>query len=276
MLLYGLMSERKTALSRKIMFFDIDGTLIPEIPGVGVPKSTLKALSLARRAGNLLFINTGRPACNVDDDIRSLDFDGYVCGCGTDIYCGGREIFYRTVDKPLCLSVVRLLRECDAVPMFERRDGVFFDPAARQVPMIQAVRKSFADQGKNVDRTVGDVDFSFDKFIICYDGKSDTARLRAELEKDFFWIHRGEGFAEIVPRGCSKATGIEAVLSFCGLDKNDAYAVGDSLNDLPMFSAAGTSIAMGNGLPLIPYADHVTDDIMQDGIYNAMEHFGFF
>ena len=39
---------------KKIMFFDIDGTLIPEVHGAKVPESTLKALELARKAGNLL------------------------------------------------------------------------------------------------------------------------------------------------------------------------------------------------------------------------------
>lgn len=258
------------------MFFDIDGTLLPEQPGAVIPESTLRALRLARKAGNLLFVNTGRPAANVDEDIRSLDFDGYVFGCGTHIVCGGQKIFYRTVDRALCLSTVQLLRECDAVPMFERRDGVFFDFTMRQIPMIQQVRASFAAQGKNVDRSTEDKDFSFDKFIICYDGHSDLDRLRPAIEKSFSWIHRGYGFAEIVPAGCSKATGISAVLDCCGIDRADAFAVGDSLNDLPMFDAVGTSISMGNVKRLIPYADYVTDDIMQDGIYNAMEHFGFF
>ena len=66
------------------------------------------------------------------------------------------------------------------------------------------------------------------------------------------------------------------MLAYYGIDKADSYAIGDSLNDLPMLSAAGTSIAMGNGKMLIPYADHVTDDIYADGIYNALEKFGFF
>ena len=261
---------------RKIMFFDIDGTLIPELPGAEVPGSTLRALELARSAGNLLFVNTGRPAANVDEDVRSLGFDGYIFGCGTHIEIGGREIYYKTVDKALCRSTVKLLRECNAVPMFERRDGVFFDFGMREMPMINDIRTGFAAQGKNVDRSVDDEDFSFDKFIICYDEESDASRLRPEIEKNFDWIHRGEGFAEIVPHGCTKATGIEAVLGHYGIEKRDAYAIGDSLNDLPMFAAAGTSIAMGNGKMLIPYADYVTADIMQDGIYKAMEHFGFF
>ena len=60
------------------------------------------------------------------------------------------------------------------------------------------------------------------------------------------------------------------------MEKSQAYAIGDSLNDLPMFSAVSTSISMGNGDKLKPYADYVTDDISEDGIYNAMKKFGFF
>ncbi|MBR1393448.1 MAG: HAD-IIB family hydrolase [Ruminococcus sp.] len=261
---------------RKIMFFDIDGTLIPEEPGGEVPESTVKALELARTAGSLLFINTGRPLCNVNTDITSLGFDGYVCGCGTNIFCEGKEISYTTVSRELCLETVELLRECDAVPMYERRDCVLFDIQSREMPMIRAVRDDFAAQGKDVSHSTEDKDFSFDKFIICYDERSDIARLRPEIERHFFWIDRGEGFAEIVPKPCSKAYGITAVLSYYGIDKSDAYAIGDSLNDLPMFDAVGTGIAMGNGKMLIPYAGYVTDDIHHDGVYKAMEHFGFF
>ena len=261
---------------RKIMFFDIDGTLIPERSGAGVPKSTLKALEMAHTAGHLLYVNTGRPAVNVDSDVRDLGFDGYVFGCGTMVVCEDREILYKTVDRKLCGHTVELLRECDAVPMFERRDTVFFDFESRCVQMIDRIRRDFASQGKNVDRGTNDEDFSFDKFIICYDESTKLDRLRPELEKDFYWIHRGEGFAEIVPKPCSKAGGIRLVLEHYAIPAENAFAVGDSLNDLPMFSAVGTGIAMGNGKDLIPYAQYVTDDVENDGIYNALEHFGFY
>ncbi|MBR6102962.1 MAG: HAD-IIB family hydrolase [Ruminococcus sp.] len=261
---------------KKIMFFDIDGTLVPENGEQRVPDSARKALELSRRAGNLLFINTGRPAMNVGRVVRKLGFDGYVMGCGTHIEYEGRELLYHTVDPALCRKTVALLRKCNAVPMFERRDCVLFDFTMRELPMIRDIRRGFAAEGKDVDRSTADADFSFDKFIINYDAESDIASLRPALEKNFFWIDRGEGFAEIVPKPYSKATGIELVLSHCGVPKENAFAIGDSLNDLPMFSAVGTSIAMGNGKMLIPYADYVTDDIMQDGIYNALSHFGFF
>lgn len=260
----------------KIMFFDIDGTLVPEDGDHKIPESTVRALELARKAGNLLFINTGRPVFNVEENVRSLGFDGYVCGCGTYLEYGGREIFYKTVPKELCLKTRELMRTCDAVPMYERRDCVFFDNKARKLPLTEGIRNEFAAQGKDTSRHADEDDFSFDKFIFSYDDKTDLKRALAELDKDFFCIDRGSAFYEIVPRPCSKASGIEAVLEYCKLPKSSSYAIGDSLNDLPMFDAVGTSISMGNGTMLIPYADYVTDDIRKDGIYKALETMGFF
>lgn len=263
-------------MPRKIMFFDIDGTLMEDSPTHFVPKSTETALRLAREAGNLLFVNTGRPVINVDADVRVLGFDGYICGCGTYIECGGKEVFYHTNDKALCRETVQLVRDCDCAPLYERRDAFFFDPQTRDLPFIRSIRDTFRMQEKNVWRSADDADFSFDKFVIAYDEQSNLERFKAGIAPHFDYIDRGWGFGEMVPRPFSKQTGMEYVLRYYGLQKSDAYAIGDSLNDLPMFAGAGTSIAMGNGEMLIPYADYVTDDLWHDGIYRAMQHFRFF
>ena len=46
-------------MGRKALFFDIDGTLVSEITGV-MPESAERAIARTRKAGNLVFINTGR------------------------------------------------------------------------------------------------------------------------------------------------------------------------------------------------------------------------
>ncbi|MBQ8921308.1 MAG: HAD hydrolase family protein [Oscillospiraceae bacterium] len=258
------------------MFFDIDGTLMEDSSSHFVPESTVTALHKARQAGNLLFVNTGRPLINVDADVRKLGFDGYICGCGTYIEIGGREVFYRTNDPARCREIAALVRACDCAPLYERRDAFFFDPLTRDLPFIRMIRDTFRMQEKDIWRSVSDKDFSFDKFVIAYDGQSDLARFKEGIAPYFAFIDRGQGFAEMTPLPYSKQTGMEYVLYYYGMDQSQAYAIGDSLNDLPMFAGAGTSIAMGNGEMLIPYADYVTDDLWHDGIYNAMAHFGFF
>ncbi len=261
---------------RKIMFFDIDGTLIDESPQHITPESTLRGLDMARKAGNLLFVNTGRPRAVVGENVRRLGFDGYVYGCGTNIEIDGEEIFYRTNTPEVCENIVRLVRECDASPMYERRDGNFYDPAARDLAFNMGVKEGFIVLDGKLSRTVSEPGFGFDKFVICFDEKTDIQRFRRGIEGLFDYIDRGKGFAELVPCGFGKGRGIERVLDTLGIDKSAAYAIGDSLNDLPMKPAVGTFISMGNGVKLIPHADHVTDDIHKDGVYKALERFGFF
>ena len=261
---------------QKIMFFDIDGTLMEDSSSHFVPESTRTALRLAREAGHLLYVNTGRPVINVDADVRELGFDGYICGCGTYIEYGGREVFYHTNPREVCLEMVQLIRRVDASPLFERRDGFFFDPKTRDLPFIKTSRETFKMQEKNVWRSADDADFSFDKFVIGYDEQTDLDAFKAGIAPYFAFIDRGYGFAEMAPLPFSKRTGMEHVLQMHGIPRERAYAIGDSLNDLPMFDAAGTSICMGNGDLLKPHADYVTDDLWHDGVYKAMAHFGFF
>lgn len=258
------------------MFFDVDGTLMEDGAAHFVPDSTREALRLAHDAGHLLYVNTGRPLCNVDADVRELGFDGYLCGCGTYIECEGEECFYQTVSADVMEKMVHLVREVNASPLYEHRDGFFFDPKTRELPFIINIRNTFRMQEKNIFRSTDDADFSFDKFCIAYDESTDLEAFKAGIAPYFAYVDRGWGFAEMHPLNCSKGLAMEFVLKRYGIPKADSYAIGDSLNDLPMLRAAGTGIAMGDGEKLIPYADHVTAKLREDGIYRAMERFCFF
>ena len=53
---------------RKLVFFDIDGTLI-DGPTHQIPHSAVEAIRKLRENGHLAFINTGRVFCNVTDQL---------------------------------------------------------------------------------------------------------------------------------------------------------------------------------------------------------------
>ena len=64
--------------NRKILFFDIDGTLISESSGE-IPESTKTALKRAQENGHITIINTGRTRALIEPRLQDMGFDGYIC-----------------------------------------------------------------------------------------------------------------------------------------------------------------------------------------------------
>lgn len=88
-----------------------------------------------------------------------------------------------------------------------------------------------------------------------------------------FLVHENV-VVEGVPKGFSKASGIRFVCEKLGIAHENTYAFGDSVNDVEMLKYVAHGIAMGNGTEEAKQAsDYVTDDIHENGIYNACRHF---
>ena len=95
----------------------------------------------------------------------------------------------------------------------------------------------------------------------------------AAAEFDYF-IHEGT-MIEYTKKGNTKAKGMERLLQALNVPKEETFAIGDSGNDIPMFEMAGTTICMGNGMDILKErASYVTDSVVDDGIYNALKHYG--
>lgn len=257
-----------------IIFFDIDGTIVTEDERSVIPESAAEAIAATRRKGNLTFINTGRTAFNVSSRVRELGFDGMLCGCGTYIECGGEVVMYHTQEQLFCRKIAELMRLCKVSPVYERRDGYFFDDKAEMTDGLHYFMNVFVDSGIDVSGRVEDESFGFDKFVVWMTENSDRELFFREVSKHFSIIDRGGGFYENVPLGYSKATAVEMVLKKLRISPENAYAIGDSMNDLPMLMAVPNSIAMGGAEMIYPYVSYITTPIEGDGIANALRHFG--
>ena len=82
-----------------------------------------------------------------------------------------------------------------------------------------------------------------------------------------------EGKVAIITGG-GKGIGIEKMLAYYGLDKAEALAFGDGNNDLEMFGAVGTGVAMANGSDALKAAaTDICGACAEDGIYHyCVEH----
>ena len=236
-------------MKRKIAFFDIDGTLTSEIDG-SIPDSTISAIRSARENGHLMFINTGRCFQNVEKRFRDIGFDGYVCGCGTNIYCDGNELFHISQTHDVTMQLLEAARKCNVDIIFESSKELAFD-LSRPLIDPEAILEyhTFLDRNYEMPYDLENPNFFCDKFVIWFQKPEQLARFRETSDKYFTCIDRGGTFREFVPIGYSKATGLLQVLKYYGLTKEDAYAFGDSNNDLPMLSCLPNSVAMGNASP---------------------------
>lgn len=262
---------------KNLIFFDVDGTLVvKDGEKYYIPESTSKALKLLKENGNLCFINSGRTISEMDSVIRGIGVDGFVCGCGTYISYKDEVLFSTTIPSKLCSEVLNDLEKCGVEWILEGQNCVYFNdiPSSTQIGLfkkglIEKFSLPFSIVSlKNKEKPV------FDKFCVCLLPDSNFEYFLNKYVEYFTFIDRGDGFFEIVPKGYSKATGIQFLADYFNVPIENTYAVGDSTNDLSMLKFAKIGIVMGNSPENVTkYADYVTDSIMDNGIYNAMKHF---
>ena len=258
----------------KALFFDIDGTLITDDARKLFPESAREALRLTREKGNLVFINTGRVMCNIEPYIISAGFDGYVCGCGSHIALSdGTELLHKTLTPERCYDIALKCREYKMYSLFEYRDYTCIDKKNITSEADRLI-KYFGSNGYRFIDDIDDPDFRFDKFAGWYHEESDIEAFKQYVSDDFDYIDREGNFFEMSPKGCSKATGIKFILDYFGISPDNAYVFGDGNNDLEMLRFTPNSVVPAGGSRLAKEAaGYITDDVMDDGIYKAMNHF---
>lgn len=260
----------------KIMFFDIDGTLLSE-ETKQIPESAIRSIRQARTNGHKMFINTGRCLNNIDSYILDIGFDGLICACGTHIIYNDQDLLYITQPPEICSIVVNYGLSCHLDIVFEARTHIGFTPVGTLRPSAYELYKSCIDRGFIPDMDILSKDFFFDKFVVWIEENSDFPTFLNAVSPYFVCIDRSDSFKEFVPRGYSKASGIQFLLNKLNIPLNHAYAVGDSNNDLPMLEYVPNSIAMGNSQPvsLFEKVRYVTRSVEEDGIEHALQHFHF-
>ena len=261
---------------KKLIFFDIDGTLLTETKDHSVPESTTRALNLLRKNGHICIINTGRPYACLDTTIKSIIVDGYICGCGTYIRIGDEVLLSHHIEKDLCYRIIRELEACHLEWNLEGENALYYSEKPYKT-FLGAEALDLKSKIPGNIHAVSEKDFdkiSFDKFIMACTPESDFEGFHKAFKDELTFIDRS-GFYELVPKSFSKATGMKFLEDYLNVPHKNTIAFGDSSNDIPMFEYAETAVLMGGAKPeLQKYATFVTTKITEDGIYNACKKLG--
>jgi Cof subfamily protein (haloacid dehalogenase superfamily) len=255
-----------------VFFFDLDGTLWDE--NCIIPESTKESLNLLHEAGHTLCICTGRTKgfLNVPG-LDGIPFDGGVYGCGTHIVHKNRDLFTTFLTPEEISLITGCCRTYRLEPILEGPEYMYINPAFRHVSEMQKAIRQYRNPPQSAmdEQPAGRVQ----KATCIYTAESNDVQFNRDIAQHFTVIARS-GLTEIVPKNCSKASGMHCLLDFLHMDKNSSYAFGDSENDLPMLSYAGHGIAMGSSPDSVKQtAEFVTGDIHADGIYKALKRLQF-
>ena len=260
----------------KCFFFDVDGTLLPF--GKSIPDSAVYSIKAAQALGSRCFIASGRSIAELPR-FPMLAFDGYICSAGATIIVDDKLIYSAHIERGAFDSLFRYLSEKGFYVISQTDKATYLSKDAWDMfthQLMKHIGRLVELNGLVISDTVPEDEDVKKVLFLSDDDGYGVDRVRKEIDPMFTVVNNTVGLpqeimAEVVLGGISKATGIEKVLSYFGVDRSDSVAIGDGSNDIEMVEYADIGIAMGNSSgDLKAVADYITTDIEEDGIKNAI------
>jgi len=249
----------------KIVFFDIDGTLLDYDKTIS--ESTKAGIELLKRNGIFVAIATGRAPFMFETIRQELDIDSYVSLNGQYVVFENQRIYSRPLDKDVFHALandsnrnnhplVYLTEDC----MIANRDNH---------PMIQESLDSLHFPYPEVDKDFYQSREIYQSLLFCEEGEE---RYYVKHYPMFEFIRWHPFSVDVLPKGGSKAIGIQKMIEKLGVKMEQTIAFGDGLNDVEMLKTVGTGVAMGNAHPNAKsVSQFVTKDVDEDGIFYALK-----
>lgn len=272
----------------RILFIDVDGTLVNYENHL--PDSAVDAIRKARANGHRVYICTGRSKAEVYPPLWEIGLDGMIGGNGAYVEDEGLIVLHKLITAAQCRHIVDWLHGRGLEFYLESNSGLFasehFEERAQRTIKEYAGRKGRDTADVTIRSVFPDMVFGgelyrddVNKVSFVLDSYQDHLDSIEEFP-DLFpgtWGGAGETalFGDLGVKGITKASAVEALLKYLGVDSKDTIAFGDAKVDIPMFECCAVSVCMGSGgEEAKAAADFVTDSVDDDGLYKAFVKLG--
>lgn len=246
----------------KIIFFDIDGTLI-DVNKKAISDKTVETLLRLKENGVKICIATGRAPGSVPK-FDGVDFDAFLTFNGSYCFNSSDVILSTPIPKVDVEKMIENATRINRPVSIAGKDRVvangtdkdlsdYFGFAKQETPVSDDFDEVL--KGEIYQMMMGGRKDEYDDIL----KDVENARITA-------WWDRA---VDIIPANGGKGKGIEAILEYYGIDRSESMAFGDGGNDIEMFQTVGTGVAMGNALDNVKaIADEICGTSADDGIYH--------
>lgn len=271
-------------MDKKILFLDLDGTLLNDRKEI--TPGNRAAIEKAIGMGHQVVVTSGRPLKSALVQAKRLGLAGEGCYViaynGAVIYDCSREqeIFRRALDME---SLYRVFDEARRrkihIQAYDADDTVVIE--SRCDPAVARRYCAAIDLDFRVTEDIrsGLTAPSVKALMIDFEDHEPVADMErwvlAHMREKVDCFFSSRYYLEVVPVGMNKGGAVKEMSRVLGVPLEDTVAAGDEANDVTMFTAAGTGVAMRNAVAEAKEAaDYVTErDNNHDGIAEVIERF---
>ncbi|CAM4418407.1 Cof-type HAD-IIB family hydrolase [Paenibacillus alkaliterrae] len=253
---------------RKLIFFDIDGTLLDR--NKKLPSSAKASIAELKNNGHEVAIATGRSPFMFQDLRLELGIDTFVALNGQYVVYK-EKIIYR---NPLRTN---LLESLTGFATDQGHPVVFMDIKGMKmnVPNHSWIEVSLGPLQQALPEHDPNFYLTHDIYqamVFCSEDHEESYRKRFNHMRFVRWH---EVSMDVMPANGSKANGIVEIMKRANMEKDDVYAFGDHYNDIEMLRFVGHGISMGNAVETVQKeARYVTKNVEEDGILFGLKMVG--
>lgn len=284
----SILAEMKKALNTKILFTDLDGTLLTDDKEI-TERTRTKILEMLEK-GHHFVLASGRPVKSILDVLKKLDvrcgmksgtgriyatsYNGavlYDCISDTDIekYDIPIPVAQKVFDLAISEGIhIQTYTDTQIVSSADDREIAYYTRTVKLPYLVET----------KLDQVLPHAPFKLIAIAL-----EDTARLEklretleaSELGQEIACAFSHPQYLEIYSRKAGKGNALRNLCRALHVHIKNSVAAGDEENDISMIEAAAVGVCMANGNPVVKeHADYVTEnDNNHDGIAEIIENY---
>jgi len=264
----------------KLIAIDLDGTLLNGKKEIS--KTNQEVLAQAKAKGIKIVLCTGRPLKAILPyldvlDLRSAgDYSITFNGGLVQKNDTGEIVDKQTLSVADVQDLLALAKQMD-MPLDVLRDEVVlcFPTSSDHQTIYPKLNPLLVFQSATQQELTAEA--LYNKAVVAYDQKELDQwipKIPAKFKERYEVIKTRSNLLEFMPKGVTKAYGIQLLAQELGIEQAEVMAIGDEENDLSMIAYAGVGVAMGNAISAVKEAaDVVTATNEEDGVAKIVSEY---
>lgn len=255
---------------KKIVFCDIDGTLIDGFNGI-LDVSKRNSDAIRKLKDSCCFVLcSGRAKFMLNKSILDLGADGYILSNGAYIEYNGHIIKSTSFTSDEVKLLEDFNKTSGSYHLLVNQKG-YYSPYANKKLVNDLLLNLGIDTKYQLAYKDNEVHYMIE---IAHNEKEASNFVNNMHDKYKISRHYKYISFDVNQKNDNKGAAIKLLLNNTEYQEIETYAIGDSDNDLDMMKLVDHPIAMGNATKAIKdVAEYVSTSIEQDGVCQALEYF---